>query len=88
MAWLIHKTNIGRNWARITLLVLYVVGVLLAIPAFFMGPPTSIFYIGVFIIQAALQAVALFMLFSSDARPWFRAASSQPKASDESDHNA
>ena len=88
MSWLTHKTNQGRNWARVTFLVLYLLGVLLAIPAFFMGPPPTIFDVGVFIIQAALQAVALFMLFSSDARPWFRAALSQPKASDESDHNA
>jgi hypothetical protein len=87
MAWLTHKTNQGRNWARITFLVLYLVGTVISIPAFFMAPHSTI-DVGVFIIQAALQAVALFMLFSRDARPWFRAASSQPTASNESDHNA
>ena len=70
MAWLTHKTNQGRNWARITFLVLYLVGTLVSVPALFMAPH-SIVDVGVFIIQAILQVVALIMLFGRNARPWF-----------------
>lgn len=73
MAWLTHKTNQGRNWARITFLVLYIFGVLISIPALFMVPQPAV-RIGVFIIQAILQIVSSVMLFSRDARPWFRPA--------------
>jgi hypothetical protein len=51
MAWLTHKTNQGRNWARITFLILYLVGTLISIPALFMVPQ-SVANVGVFIIQA------------------------------------
>jgi hypothetical protein len=71
MAWLTHKTNQGRNWARITFLVLYIIGTLISIPALFMVPQ-SIVNVGVFIIQAVLQLAALIMLFSQAARRWFR----------------
>jgi hypothetical protein len=71
LAWLTHKTNQGRNWARITFLVLYLFGTLVSIPALIMTPQTTV-NVGVFIIQAALQAITLIMLFSRDARPWFR----------------
>jgi len=71
MAWLTHKTNQGRNWARITFLVLYIVGTLISIPMLFMVPH-SIVDVGVYIIQAVLQLAALIMLFSQNARPWFR----------------
>jgi hypothetical protein len=87
MAWLTHKTNQGRNWARITFLVLYIVGTLISIPAFFMVPQ-SIVNVGIFIIQAVLQLAALILLFNQDARPWFQETSSQPTKSDETDHNA
>src|SRR4051812_34138046 len=68
MAWLTHKTNQGRNWARITFLVLYVIGTLISVPALFIVPQTAVRF-GVFIIQAILQLAALIMLFSRDARP-------------------
>jgi hypothetical protein len=70
MAWLTHKTNQGRNWARITFLVLYIIGTLISVPALFMVPQTVVSF-GVFIIQAILQLAALIMLFGRDARPWF-----------------
>jgi hypothetical protein len=64
---------------------MYLLGTIVSIPAL---PSASIVTLGVFVIQAALQAVALFMLFGADARPWFRAAPVQPTTSDETDHNA
>ena len=87
LAWLTHKTNQGRNWARIAFLALYVFGTAISVPAL-LTARHSIIDVGVFIIQAALQNVALFILFSSDARPWFRAVSIQPAPSDDTDHNA
>jgi hypothetical protein len=72
MAWLTYKINQERNWARITFLVLYLLGTLISIPAFL--APHSSFNFEVFIVQAALQAISLFMLFSRNASPWFRPA--------------
>jgi hypothetical protein len=75
MAWLTHKTNQGRNWARITFLVLYILGTIISIPAF-LTVSHSIVDIGIFVIQAILQAAALVMLFAASARPWFKPVTS------------
>ena len=83
MAWLTHKTNQGRNWARITFLILYIFGTVVSIPAFLKGP-FLIMNFGIFVIQAILQAIALIMLFSRDARPWFQPVTTAPATPDNS----
>jgi hypothetical protein len=87
MAWLTHKTNQGRNWARITFLVLYIIGSVIAIPAFLTDPHLTI-DIGIFIIQTILEAAALIMLFSRDARPWFKPVVSPSATSNDSNSDA
>jgi len=72
VAFLIWKVSQGRNWARITVLVFFVIGLL---PSYFivrseLGRSTSL---GVFsILQAALQAYSLMLVFTTPAKQWFR----------------
>ena len=70
--WLIYKIDWGRNWARITFLVLTLFGMpfyILPLLELLVSSPIS----GILgLAQVALQITALMMLFSRDARPWFR----------------
>jgi hypothetical protein len=77
MTSLVYKINQGRNWARITFLVIWILGVARSIPLLL---PMSHSFIGggLFFVQTALQTGALVMLFSRDARSWFRPAINPP----------
>ena len=70
--WCIYKVGQGRNWARILLLVLY----LLNIPMFIHGLmdlyPYSIILVVLALAGFVLQAIAYIMLFSRNAYLWFR----------------
>ncbi len=72
--WLIYKMNQGRNWARITFLILFLIGIpfsVLPLIQSLLNTPIS----GILgLLQVVLETVALFMLFGRDARPWFRPA--------------
>jgi hypothetical protein len=71
LGWLIHKTWQGRNWARITLLVIVVLGLPFYVPnvrKFFAVSPTAGY---VNVAQSILQVVALYLLFISPGRVWF-----------------
>lgn len=71
---LIYKTGQGKNWARITYLVLMVLGSLPSVPllmAEFGRSPV----LGAFgIIQVGLQIFALWLLFTSPGKAWFKPA--------------
>ncbi|HEV3050632.1 MAG TPA: hypothetical protein VGX50_10000 [Longimicrobium sp.] len=68
---LIHFVNQGRNWARLALLVLFVLGtpfaVLPLLEALGAHPLSGILGI----LQVVLQGSGLAMLFSAQARRWF-----------------
>ena len=70
--WLISKIDKGRNWARITFLVLFLLGVPMSIQpllqSFAHAPLSGVLGLS----QAVIQAVCIFMLFGRSARPWFR----------------
>ena len=71
-ALLIYKTSCGRNWARLTFLILGVVGVpffLYQLPAAFERAPISA---SVGVVQLLLQVGALYLVFSAPGRYWFR----------------
>ena len=72
LLWLIYKMDRGRHWARVTFLVLTVIGVPFAIQpmlASFSYSPVS----GLLgLLQVGMEVVALVMLFSPQAKPWFR----------------
>lgn len=81
--WLASGVARGRNWARITLLVLFIIGA-----PFSVGPLLqSLGYhplsgmLG--IIQLALQIAALVLMFSAQARPWFHRDEQENLASGE-----
>ena len=63
-----------QNWARWLQAVLFVLGLpflIKALPTMF---ATNTFQAGTTIIQTIIQAVALFFIFTGDAKAWFRKA--------------
>jgi hypothetical protein len=81
LVWLIYKMDRGRNWARITFLVFFILGTPLSVAPLVKSlsySPAS----GVLgLLQVGLQAVALFMLFGRNARSWFRPTAAPPPLS-------
>jgi hypothetical protein len=80
MVWLIYKTDRRRNWARITLLVLFVLGVPFSILPLLQSLANSPLSGVLGLAQVAIQVAALAMLFGRDASHWYRPAteSAQP----------
>ena len=72
MLWLISKIGEGYNWAWITVSVLFSAGVLLNIPAMLRPSSISINIDGMILARWILEIIALIMLFTPGARPWFR----------------
>ncbi|MEZ5646690.1 MAG: hypothetical protein R3E99_16305 [Burkholderiaceae bacterium] len=72
VALLIVFTSKGKNWARITFLVLFILGSLPSIPlvlAEFTRSPV----LGAFsLVQIVLQVVALYMVFTRPGAAWFK----------------
>lgn len=70
--FLILKISAGRNWARITYLVLFLIGLIPAIPTltaeFGRSPILGILTIA----QAIMQAYAVFLLFTNPGKTWFQ----------------
>lgn len=74
LMWLlIYMTGKGRNWARITLLVLFVLGVPLSIwpmiQSLTQDPISGILGL----VQVVMQVVALMFLFQAKSSGWFKA---------------
>jgi len=74
LAWIYYKIYMGRNWARITLLVLSVLGALFTLSGVVMkvlaaAPPLAKvqMFVGI-----ALNVAILWLLFFSPGRYWFR----------------
>jgi hypothetical protein len=81
MFGLIKCIGLGRKWARVVLLVLFLLG-LAAYPWTFAGVLKASILIAVLsLLQAILQAVALYYLFSRTSTEWFNKV--QEKAHDE-----
>ena len=78
LAFLIWKVSAGRNWARITLLVFFLIGVL---PFAFILRREFVRSVGlasISIVQMAVQASSLVVVFTSSANVWFRSQARQP----------
>jgi hypothetical protein len=72
MALLTYKISAGRNWARITFLVLFLFSVapsLSVLPALL---HVSLVAGITNILQSALQLIALVLVFTPSANPWFK----------------
>lgn len=76
LSFLTWKISKGRNWARITLLVLVVVGMAPFIYFLPLQLKRSLFWSTVMIAQSLLQWYALFLVFTSPGKHWFSVQSS------------
>jgi FtsH-binding integral membrane protein len=72
LAFFIYMIGKGRNWARITFLVLFITGIpfsiLPMIQSFAVSPISGILGIG----QTTLQIIALVFLFQKPSSDWFK----------------
>lgn len=72
MVLLIVFISKGKNWARITFLVLFILGSLPSIPLV-LGEFTRSPVLGAFsLVQIVLQVVALYMVFTKPGAAWFK----------------
>jgi hypothetical protein len=79
MFGLIKCIGLGRKWARVVLLVLFLLG-LVAYPWTFAGLlKASMLVVVLSLLQAILQAVALYYLFSLPSTEWFNRVQEKKK---------
>ncbi len=71
-AFLIVKMGAGRNWARITFLVLFLAGAAPYVPNLIAMYGRSLLTGTVSLLQLVLQIVALYLLFTRPGADWFR----------------
>lgn len=72
ITFLIFKISAGRNWARITFLVMFVIGMLPRLPLM-LGEFSRAPVVGALsVAQVGLQVYALFLLFTQPGSVWFR----------------
>jgi len=74
MGLLILKISLGRNWARITFLVLSVIGMLPMVPILADEFARLPLVGALSVVQMGLQGYALFLVFVQPGAGWFRAA--------------
>ena len=72
IAFLIFKISAGRNWARITFLVMFVIGMLPTLPLMLAEFSRSPVVGALSVAQVGLQVYALFLLFIQPGSVWFR----------------
>jgi hypothetical protein len=73
VALIYYKIWLGRNWARIALLILSVIGLYFYVPMLMrlLVPITAAGLIGV--LQFLMQAFAMYLVFTQPGNGWFRA---------------
>lgn len=76
LLFLIVKISDGRNWARITFLILYLLGLGVSLPFLYYELRRSPMGGFMFILQSLLQTVALFFLFKRSSGVWFKRGTS------------
>jgi hypothetical protein len=72
-AWIILKTSSGRNWARVFLLIGYIIGIPMSVPHLIALFHHSKLAALVTAILWILQLTALCLLFSKEGNAWFKA---------------
>jgi hypothetical protein len=70
MVWLVARRR--KNWARWLMLILFIVGIPLAVPTILKTLQTDILSGGIGVVQIFLQLAALYCVFTGDAREWFQ----------------
>lgn len=74
MSLLIFKIAAGRNWARISFVVFFVLGVLPAVPIVIDEFGRSGLLGLLSVLQTGLQLYALWLIFSQPGKAWFKKA--------------
>ena len=69
---LVWRIAAGKNWARIILLVLVVVGTPLAVPGYFSSLKQNVVSGSLSIFISLQQLIGTFLLFTGKSNPWFR----------------
>jgi hypothetical protein len=72
MLTLFHNIGVGRNWARIVFLVLFVAGLPFSIEPLLLSLSSNVVSGILGVAQMAGQITALIMLFRPDSNAWFR----------------
>lgn len=72
IGFLIFKISAGINWARITFLVVFIIGVLPTLPIMLGEFSRSAVVGALSVAQIGLQVYALFLLFTQPGSSWFR----------------
>lgn len=72
--YLIFKILAGKNWARITFLVIFIIGMLPTLPLMLGEFSRSPVVGALSVAQVGLQIYALFLLFTRPGSLWFRKA--------------
>lgn len=72
IAFLIFKISAGRNWARITFLVLFGIGMLPTLPLILAEFSRAPVVGALSVAQVGLQVYALFLLFTQPGSAWYR----------------
>ena len=72
LSFLIYMIGKGRNWARITFLVLFIAGALIIIPQLIILLMTNTFIGILTLIHSILQLIALVLLFEKTSSDWFK----------------
>ena len=72
MALIIYNISMGRNWARITFLVLLVSGAALYFPSLIIMFGHSPLIGSLSVLATIFEFVALFLIFATSGAEWFR----------------
>jgi hypothetical protein len=70
--FLVSKIAAGRNWARIISLILFLIGLPLAIPGYLVELRTTLAHGLVSIVIAVLQLIGIWLLFTKNSNLWFK----------------
>ena len=77
IALLIHKISAGRNWARITFLVFFVLGTTSYVPNLIAMFSRSAITGSLSLLQVVLQMGALYLIFTNPGAGWFKSKAVQ-----------
>ena len=70
--FLVSKISAGRNWARIVLLVLVLIGLPFSVPTYLAELRKSVLFGSLSILILIMQVVATYLLFTKNSNRWFR----------------
>ena len=79
LSFLIWKVSEGKNWARITVLVFFLIGALSFAFTLRSEFARSVDLASISIVQVAVQACSLILVFTSPANQWFRGSPQTPQ---------